>query len=97
MRGLNLKIYDKALKYGAIVRIPEFYGEDKWVEEVAAGESAILLFEVPIHIMITNALKKLRENCRFRYLPEDYGQKFSLTIASSKRLGVKFRHKLNFR
>jgi len=97
MRGLNLKIYDKAFKYGAIVRIPEFYGEDKWVEEVAAGESAILLFEVPIHIMITNALKKLRENCRFRYLPEDYGQKFSLTIASSKRLDVKFRHKLNFR
>jgi hypothetical protein len=64
---------------------------------VAAGKSAIFLFEVPVHTIITNGLKKLKEKCKFRYLSEDYGRKFSLTIASSKRLDVKFRHKLDFR
>jgi hypothetical protein len=31
-------------------------------------------------------MKKLKENYRFRYLPEDYGPKFTLTIASSRTL-----------
>jgi hypothetical protein len=97
MHDINMRIYEKALKDGTIVRIQEFFEDDKWVEGVAYGENAIFLFEVPIHMIITKALRKLKEKCRFRYLPQDYGQKFYLTIASSKRLDVKFRHKLNLR
>jgi hypothetical protein len=97
MHGINIRIYEKALKDGTNIRIQEFFEDDKWVEGVAYGENAIFLFEVPIHMIITKALRKLKEKCRFRYLPQDYGQKFYLTIASSKRLDVKFRHKLNLR
>jgi hypothetical protein len=97
MQGINIRIYDKALKDGKILRIQELFGHDKWVEGVAEGENAIFLFEVPTHMIITKALRKLKEKCRFRYLPQDYGSKFYLTIASSKRLDVKFRHKLNLR
>jgi hypothetical protein len=97
MHGINIRIYDKALKDGKILRIQELFGHDKWVEGVAEGENAIFLFEVPIHMLITKALRKLKEKCRFRYLPQDYGPKSYVTIASSKRLDVKFRHKLNLR
>jgi hypothetical protein len=97
MHGINIRIYEKALKYGAILQIQEFFRDDKWVEGVAEGENAIFLFEVPIHMIITKALRKLKEKCRFRYLSQDYGPKSHLTIASSKRLDVKFRQKLNLR
>jgi hypothetical protein len=68
-----------------------------WIEGVAAGENAIILAEIPISMCIINAMKKLKEKCRFRYLPEDYGPKFILTIASSRRLDKEFREKLNLR
>jgi hypothetical protein len=96
MHGINIRIYEKALKDGKIIETQEFFRHDKWVEGVAEGESAIFLFEVPIHMIITKALRKLKE-CRFRYLPQDYGPNFYLTIASSKRLDKRFRDKLNLR
>ncbi len=64
---------------------------------MAAGENAIFIYEVPAKMIIINALQELKENCRFRYLPEDYGPKFSLTVASSKRLDKQLREKLNLR
>jgi hypothetical protein len=97
MHDLDIQIYDKALKDGKVLQIQELYKDDKWVEGVAERENAIFLFEVPIHAIITKALKNLKEKCRFRYLSQDYGPKSHLTIASSKRLDVKFRQKLNLR
>jgi hypothetical protein len=64
---------------------------------VASGNNAIFLFEIPIHIITEKASKKLKEKCRFRYLSEDYGPQFVLTIASSKRLYKNFREKLNLK
>ncbi len=48
-------------------------------------------------MIIFNVSKKLKEKCRFRYLSEDYGPQFVLTIASSKRLDKEFRQKLNLK
>jgi hypothetical protein len=73
MQGFNLKIHDKALKDGAILRIQEFYRQNKWIEGVASGKTAIFLFEVHIKMIISNVSQKLKEKCRFRYLSEDYG------------------------
>jgi hypothetical protein len=97
MHGINIRIYEKALKDGKIIGTQELLRHDKWVEEVAEGENAIFQSEVPIHMIITKALRKLKEKCRFRYLPQDYGPIFHLTIASSKRLDKTFRDKLNLR
>jgi hypothetical protein len=95
--NLDLKIYNKASKDGTILHIQEIFRNDKWITGVAFGENAIFWFEVPIKIIITNASQKLKQNCRFRYLPEDYGTQIMLTIASSVRLNKQFRQKLNLR
>jgi hypothetical protein len=97
MHGINVRIHEKALKDGKLIETQELFRHDKWVEGVAEGENAIFLFEVPIRMIITKALRKLKEKCRFRYLPQDYGPIFYLTIASSKRLDKTFRDKLNLR
>jgi hypothetical protein len=91
------KIYNKALKSGKLIDFYEIFTQHMWIEGVAAGENAIILAEIPISMCIINAMKKLKEKCRFRYLPEDYGPKFILTIASSRRLDKEFREKLNLR
>jgi len=72
MQGFNLKIHEKALKDGAILRIQEFYRQNKWIKGVASGENAIFLFDVPIKMIISNVSKNLKEKCRFRYLSQDY-------------------------
>jgi hypothetical protein len=95
--NLNLEIYNKASKDITILHIQEIFRNDKWITGVTFGENAIFWFEVPIKIIITNASQKLKENCRFRYLPEDYGTQIMLTIASSVRLDKQFRKKLNLR
>jgi hypothetical protein len=83
MQGFNLKIYDKSLKERAILRVQQFYRQNKWIEGVAEGENAIFLFEVSIKMIISNVPKKLKEKCRFRHLPQDYEPQFAFTIASS--------------
>jgi len=90
------KIYNKALNDKTIIFFREFF-EEKWIEGVSNQQNALFAFEVPIKIIISKASKKLKEKCRFRYLPEDYGLLSSLTIASSMRLNKKFRDELNLK
>ncbi len=97
IQNIQIKIYNKVLKSGKFLEIDEFLNQHIWIEGVAAGENAIFLAEVPISLIVINAMKKLKEKCRFRYLPQDYGSKFILTIASSRRLDKEFREKLNLR
>jgi hypothetical protein len=96
-QNLSLKIYIKAMKSGKLLGLYELLNQHKWIKGVTTGENAIFIYEVPAKMIIINALQELKENCRFRYLPEDYGPKYSLTIASSKRLDKQFREKLNLR
>jgi hypothetical protein len=96
-QNLSLEIYNKAMKEGKVLGLNELLNQHKWIKGVAAGENAIFIYEVPAKMIINNVVQELKENCRFRYLPEDYGSKFSLTVASSKRLDKKFREKLNLR
>jgi hypothetical protein len=91
------KLYSKVLRDQTIINLQELLRNDEWIEGVADGENAIFLFEVPVKIIITNVLEKLKEKCRFRYLSQDYGPLFVLTIASSKRLDKQFRQKLNLK
>jgi hypothetical protein len=96
-QSLSLKIYNKAMNEGKLLRLNEILSQDKWIKGVAAGGNAIFIYEVPAKTIINNVVHELKENCRLRYLPEDYGPKFSLTVASSKRLDEEFREKLNLR
>jgi hypothetical protein len=96
-QNLSLKIYNKAMKEGKIVALYELLKQDKWIKGVAAGENAIFIYEVIAKTIINNVLQELKENCRFRYLPQDYGPTISSTVASSKRLDKEFREKLNLR
>jgi hypothetical protein len=96
-QSLSLKIYNKAMKEGKILGLNEILSQDKLIKGVAAGENAIFIYEVPAKTIVNNVVNELKEKCRFRYLPEDYGRKFPLTVASSKRLDKQFREKLNLR
>jgi len=93
---LYYRIYNKALKDNTIIIFSEFF-EEKWINGVADQQNAMFLFEVPLKAIISKESKKLKEKCRFRYLSEDYGTFFALTIVSSTRLSKQFRDKLNLK
>ena len=96
-QDLVFKINNKALKDKTFLDILEILTQDKWIKGVADGQNAIFLFEGLISIIISDAQKMLKDKCRFRYLPEEFGSSFQMTIASSKRLVKQFREKLNLR
>jgi len=93
---LHHRIYIKAKKDNTIIIFSQFF-EEKWINGVADQQNAMFLFEVPLKVIISKESKKLKEKCRFRYLSEDYGTFFALTIASSTRLNKQFRDKLNLK
>lgn len=64
---------------------------------VVMKKYAIFHNEVHINTLIANCVKRMESECKLKYLSESFDNTAYQTISMSRRIGTKFREKINIR
>ena len=80
-----------------IVSVPRYFSENQWIVDVSYGRSALFSYEVPLKTATILHAHHLKNDTKLRFLQEEFGPPYLLTVGSSRKLPKKFRGQLNLR